>query len=40
MANPQKVMSWLPLVREVIDLGVWVAERVRARRKARRAKKH
>lgn len=31
-----RVMAWLPVVREIVELGQMIAERIRARRRARR----
>lgn len=35
--RPGKVLPWLPVIRELVELGEWVADRVRKRRARRRA---
>lgn len=36
--GPKQIVSWIPVINLVYDLGVKIAERVRARRAKRRAK--
>lgn len=35
--SPGSILPWLPVIREVVELGQWVADRVRARRAKRKA---
>ena len=35
--SPAGILAWIPLVRELVELGQGIADRVRARRAARKA---
>ena len=37
--RPGKILPWLPVVRELVELGEWIADRVRKRRARRRAQR-